>query len=1162
MSNYVWFHMHSDISNGITNIDSITKFKSYVDLAQKYGMKAMAFSEHGSAMEWYHKKEAIEKAGMLYIHGEEFYVTETLDEKIRDNYHLVLMARNRDGFKELNKLTSKSFNREDNSFYYVPRITIDDVLHTSDNIIVSTACLGGILNRGNDTIQERFVEFLARNRHRCFLEIQHHDVEDQEIYNQKLVKLSDEYNIPLIAGTDTHALNDLHLSGRKKLQEAKHVFFADEDKWDLTAKSYDELCLAYEKQNAIPEEYWMKAIENTNLLAEMVEPFEISTKYKYPKLYQDGLNVLKKKINEGYIERGIDKKPNKKEYLDRIRFEMQAIEHNDAADFFLLEEDYKRAMREKGIGYGYSRGSCSGSVICYLLHITDVDSVKYNLNYSRFMNPERVSLADIDTDWSPDERDEVAQYLFHKKGLYCSDIVTFNTIKLKGAFTDVARTYDIPLDQVRDVTHDIEEKEDEYRKKYPEIFQYVDLVKDVIVSIGNHPCAIIVSPVPLDEEVGLVSTSTDKYMISQLNMKEIDAQNFTKLDALRLENVGIINKTCDMVGIPRLTPDNIDFNDDKVWDSIRENTVGIFQMESNTAFQYIKKLFSDETMEKTKKYNPNVSKLDMMAIANGAIRPAGASYRDQLAEGVFKDNGNEALNKMMAKTNGFMVYQCQIIEFLHSFCGYTMGEADIVRRCVDEDTEITMWNGRTKRIKYINEGDLILSFKNELATIARVDGVFKNGKKICYTVHLEGDYNITCTKDHRLLTWYGWKKVSELSDLDYIFVRPAEDNSLDFDLRRVNWIETVGERNVYDIEVRDTHNYIANGIVVHNCFAKKTGTEAHLPRIRSGFIKTMKEKYGVSEEESEKVVEDFLKVIEDASDYLFSENHALPYSMIGYACGWLRYYYPLEFCTVYMNTYFDNEEKLNKIIDYMNKAKIKLEPPKFRHSIEDYVCNKEDNTIYKGLKSIKYVSTECAQELYDLRFMKFEDFTQLLVYMRENTSVNLRQVKVLVAINFFGEFGKNKKLMQVTERFYERYSKQHTDKTKEKRIKEIREYEQSLEDEILPIDEQIALEEEYLGYICVRLDIDKRYCYVLDVDSKYTPKIKLYSFLNGKLVECKADKREFAKHKIKKGSIIFCNKFAKRENWSKQGDEFVRNGTFSNVLCEWKEVDKDGLCGK
>ena len=211
MMNYTVYHLHSDLSSGVTNIDSVTKYKQYIEKAAECGMTAMAFSEHGSVFEWWHKKQTIEAAGMKYIHAIEVYVTESLEEKIRDNYHCVLIAKNYEGFKEINKLSSYSFDRNDGHFYYNPRISFEELINTSDNIIVTTACLGGILHNGKSKLKKDFIKFLAANKHRCFLEIQHHLEPEQIKYNNELVELSEQYNIPLIAGTDTHALNDEHL---------------------------------------------------------------------------------------------------------------------------------------------------------------------------------------------------------------------------------------------------------------------------------------------------------------------------------------------------------------------------------------------------------------------------------------------------------------------------------------------------------------------------------------------------------------------------------------------------------------------------------------------------------------------------------------------------------------------------------------------------------------------------------------------------------------------------------------------------------------------------------------------------------------------------------------------------------------------------------------
>ena len=225
-NNYTVYHLHSDLSNGVTNIDSVTKYDQYIEYAASLGMKAIGFAEHGSIFQFIKKKECVEKHKMKYIHASEFYVTATLDEKIRDNKHCVLIAKNYNGFQELNSLSSKSFNRTDGHHYYVPRITLKELMDTSDNILITTACIGGLLYEGDIETRKQFLGFLIKNKHRCFLEVQHHADEHQGKYNQYLLKLNQKYNIPLIAGTDTHALNEEHLEGRKILQLSKNVRFA------------------------------------------------------------------------------------------------------------------------------------------------------------------------------------------------------------------------------------------------------------------------------------------------------------------------------------------------------------------------------------------------------------------------------------------------------------------------------------------------------------------------------------------------------------------------------------------------------------------------------------------------------------------------------------------------------------------------------------------------------------------------------------------------------------------------------------------------------------------------------------------------------------------------------------------------------------------------
>ena len=267
MSSYTKYHMHSDYSL----LDSCTKFRDYVDLAVKEGDRAIAFTEHGKPMGWVSKKLYCDKVGIRYIHGVEMYLTETLDEKIRDNYHTVLLARNADGVRELNKLVSRSCQPD--HMYYKNRISFDEFLNISDNIISTSACLASPLNK-LPMSHPRYME-LARKY--TFLEVRAHDHPEQTAFNKRLYELSQTLGKPLITGTDTHSLNKykadcrrmlisskrINKSGQKKLQESENIF---EDEFDLTYKTYDELVRMFAVQNALPEDVYMQAIENTNLL--------------------------------------------------------------------------------------------------------------------------------------------------------------------------------------------------------------------------------------------------------------------------------------------------------------------------------------------------------------------------------------------------------------------------------------------------------------------------------------------------------------------------------------------------------------------------------------------------------------------------------------------------------------------------------------------------------------------------------------------------------------------------------------------------------------------------------------------------------------------------------------------------------------------------------
>ena len=1041
MSNYVVLHCHSDMSNGVTNIDSVTKYQDYVKRAQELNMTALAFSEHGSVFDWHGKKEAIEKAGMKYIHASEFYITEkiNIDEsgnpiKLRDNWHCLLIARNFEGVKEINRLASKSFNRKDGHYYYAPRIEFSDLLNTSNNVIVSTACLGGILNRASDNIQKRFLDFIIKNKNRCFLEIQHHNVLDQKAYNKKLYDLSQKYGLQLVACTDTHSLNEEHAEGRKILQLSKSIRFDDEEGWDLTFKSYDELCEAYEKQGTLPKEVYLEALENTNKIADMVEAFEVDRQTKYPHIYDDPDKTFKTKINEAYKNHSyLKSRYPSAQVVKQIREEYEVYKKVGAIDFMLLETYLREWEKENDIQCGYGRGSVSGSLIAYALGITQMDSLKFDLNFFRFMNPGRVTNADIDTDYCSKDREKIKYFLLHDRmnlpHIKTSEIITFNTIATKGAIKDVCRALNISLDEAQQISDAVNIDgtiDNKWKEQYPEVFKYVDIVSGTIVSIGSHPSGVLVSDKEIEADVGLCSLSTSDYPVSMLDMHGLDDQMYVKLDILGLDNIGVINECCKLVGIDRLTPDNVNLEDEAVWRSIRDDTTMIFQWESDSAAAYLKRFMSDTVVAKARAQSENFSYIKWFSFGNGLLRPACASYRDEVADGVFYDNGFRELNDFLAPEAGRVCMQETIMRFLTDFCGYSSAESDNVRRGI----------------------------------------------------------------------------------------------------------------------------------------AKKKGTEQLLPEIERRFIEYSSTHYDITKERCQEVIKPFLQIILDASSYGFSWNHSDAYSCIGYVCGYLRHYYPLEFLTAAFNIFTGKEDKIVAITKYANKVGIKIQPPKFRYSRSGYQMDKTTNSIYKGLESIKYLNADVSEKLYEMRDAQFNSFIEFL-----NVSpLNSRQLEILVKLDFFKEqFGKSLKLLKIIDLYNMLHGKKQIKKEKttlstevlsqycisetEKMYKFDDEHMDAMlvdlcnriPDQDIPLLTKIQTEQEMLGYVSHIDPTQPTKAVILDINTKYTPKLSLYRLYDGQTISVKLKKKDFECNPVASGMIIDY-RTTKKPAWKKdENDNWVQD---------------------
>ena len=481
--NYTAYHVHSELSL----LDSATKFQDYIDRAVQLGQTSIAFTEHGNIYQWVAKKMACDKAGIKYLHGVECYLTEQLYEypdvndlwyeaqqgrseeeaqkelsdlmesgkkKVRDNYHTILIAKNYDGILEINNLVSLS-NREDH-FYYKPRITFDEFLGISDNVIKISACLASPLNKLS--IRHPMYEKLLR--HYDYLEVQAHNFGEQISYNCHLAEMSKKYGIPLIAGTDTHSIDAYKAECRSIMQLAKHIEFADEDSFDLTYKTYDELVEMFRIQHALPESVFLQAIENTNRMADSVEPFDLDISFKYPKLYgAEDKTVFDDTIQKNFetkIEEGAITQEQIPKFKEAIKEECRVFDKIDMSGFMLFMSELVTWCKSNGIPIGFNRGSCGGSRVAYVTNTTDLNPETWHTVFSRFCNEDRKEIGDIDIDVSPSDRDKVYEYIINRFGQEkTAFILAIGTIKSKGCIDEICRALGVKWNK----EHQRDEKE-------------------------------------------------------------------------------------------------------------------------------------------------------------------------------------------------------------------------------------------------------------------------------------------------------------------------------------------------------------------------------------------------------------------------------------------------------------------------------------------------------------------------------------------------------------------------------------------------------------------------------------------------------------------------------------------------------------------------------
>ena len=678
MNSYTMYHCHSFYSL----LDSATKYQDYIELAVRDGSKALSISEHGKPLNWTEKYGACKKAGLKYIHSVEIYLTESLDDKVRDNYHTVLMAKNMDGVRELNELVSRSCDKD--HFYYVNRISFDEFLHISDNIISTSACLASPLNK----LPPEHPRYMDLARKYNFFEVQAHPTEEQILLNQRLLGLSKELGIPLIAGTDTHSSSPYMAECRRVLLEAKHKSYGDEDTYDLSYKTYPELVEMFSRQAAIPESEYMDAIRNTNLLIELVDDIELDTSIKYPILYGSREEDSKKfveTIDEKFkekVESGIIPEEQIEPFKTAMSEELRVFQKLHMDGFMLSMSELITWCKNQGMAIGTARGSVGGSRIAYVTDIIDLNPETWHTVFSRFCNEDREEIGDIDIDCVESDRPAIFQHIIDRFGSdKTARVASFGTIKDKGVIDEVGRCLaqrwenehgksgDNPynLKRISMIKSDFDSDPEATKKKYPDIFKYYDGLLGVIVSQSVHPAGMVISPITLRDNFGVFDKDGEPCMM--LDMENIhDYTGLAKYDFLVLTTVTRIRDACRLIGVNYPRTHEIDWNDQAVWADMMTSNAMIFQFESPFAFDCLKKMQPKNIFD--------------MSLVTACIRPTGSSYRNDLLSRKVHKNPSPMIDKLLENNLGYLVYQEDTIAFLQQICGLSGSAADNIRRAI------------------------------------------------------------------------------------------------------------------------------------------------------------------------------------------------------------------------------------------------------------------------------------------------------------------------------------------------------------------------------------------------------------------------------------------------------------------------------------------------
>ena len=724
MPEFSHLHCHTQYSllDGAAGIDNL------IESAERRGVNSVAITDHGNLYGVPEFYTTAEKSNVDPIIGCEFYLTPSGIQDTSDatRYHQVLLAKDQTGYENLMQLSSTSFLE---GFYYKPRIDRDLLREHHEGLVATTCCLQGevpqaILNKGEERARELFETYLDIFGDDYYIEIQNHDIDDQHTVNEVLLRWAEEYDVKVLATNDVHYVD-------QQDHEAQDILLClqtgdDYNDPNRMRFSNDQFYLKGEEEmmealTGIPKKFQREALVTTNEVADKCT-FELPMgdllmpHYPIPDGFEDMDAYLRHLTFERAQKRYGDPLPQK--VVNRLNHELGIIADEGYSGYFLIVQDFTEAARELDVRVGPGRGSAAGSCVSYCLGITDVDPIEYDLLFERFLNPERVSMPDIDIDFDDRGREQVIDYVVEKYGQEnVCQIITFGSMGAKTVVRDVSRVLDIPLDRADEIAKmipdgpgvdldsafadnpDFRALKDADNPEVRKMMQYAEVLEGSVRHTGVHAAGVIIAPGEISDyvPVSVSKSKGEKVVTTQYDGDWVEEFGLLKMDFLGLKTLTLIEDAVDLVEDTRgieLDIDDIPLDDETTFELFQKgDTVSIFQFESTGMREHLRKLKPTE--------------IDDLIAMNALYRPG---PMENIPTYIARKHGREEveyphplLEDILEPTYGIAVFQEQVMQMARELAGFSLGEADILRRAMGKKKEKLMRKQRQKFVKGCRE---------------------------------------------------------------------------------------------------------------------------------------------------------------------------------------------------------------------------------------------------------------------------------------------------------------------------------------------------------------------------------------------------------------------------------------------------------------------------